>query len=306
MLFIMPIFVKVLLCLRLKLHYVIKSIIFDHKSISMAMKRILVFSVLFLGTGLFGMQSMGQTMKNKVIAHRGAWKSETLPQNSLASLSHAIELGCGGSEFDVWMTADGEVVVNHDPTFQGLEVEKLTYKELMRKKHPNGEVLPTLKQYLELGKRQLKNGSKEQPTRLVLEIKTSGISKERTLALTAACVAQVKKTKMDQLVDYICFDYDAGLKVLELDKNAKVSFLSGSAEVTPAQLKKDGYTGFDYHFNVLKSNPEFVTQAKALGLTSNVWTVNKKEDMKAMLELGLDFITTDEPELLFKEILVEQ
>lgn len=266
------------------------------------MKKVLVFSVLFLGTGLFAIQCMGQTMKNKVIAHRGAWKTETLPQNSLASLNYAIELGCGGSEFDVWMTADGEIVVNHDPTFQGLEVEKSTYKELLEKKHPNGEVLPTLKQYLELGKHQLKRGSKELPTRLVLEIKTSGISKERTLALTSACVEQVKRMKMDHLVDYICFDYDAGLKIIDLDKEAKVSFLSGNAEVTPAQLKKDGYTGFDYHLNVLKSNPEFVAQAQALGLTSNVWTVNKEEDMKAMLALGLDFITTDEPEMLFKEI----
>lgn len=267
------------------------------------MKRILVFSVLFVSTALFGIHGMGQTMKNKVIAHRGAWKTEALPQNSLASLNHAIELGCGGSEFDVWMTADDEIVVNHDPTFQGLEIEKSTYKELTEKKHPNGEVLPTLKQYLEFGKRQLKKGKEEEATRLVLEIKTSGISKERTLALTSVCVDQVKKAKMDHLVDYICFDYDAGLKVLALDRKAKVSFLSGNAEVNPAKLKKDGYTGFDYHLNVLKSNPEFVSQAKALGLTSNVWTVNREEDMKEMLALGLDFITTDEPEKLFKEIL---
>jgi glycerophosphoryl diester phosphodiesterase len=32
----------------------------------------------------------------------------------------------------------------------------------------------------------------------------------------------------------------------------------------------------------------------------NVWTINKEEDMKLMLKQGIDFITTDEPELLFK------
>ena len=53
--------------------------------------------------------------KNIVVAHRGAWKNLQLPENSIASLRQAIKLNCTGSEFDVHMTADDSLVINHDP-----------------------------------------------------------------------------------------------------------------------------------------------------------------------------------------------
>ena len=37
-----------------------------------------------------------------------------------------------------------------------------------------------------------------------------------------------------------------------------------------------------------------------MDLLTNAWTVNKEEDMQSMLKLKLDFITTDEPELLLR------
>ena len=52
--------------------------------------------------------------KNSVVAHRGAWKQNNFPENSIASLKHAIKLNCTGSEFDVRMTADDSLIVNHD------------------------------------------------------------------------------------------------------------------------------------------------------------------------------------------------
>ena len=60
---------------------------------------------------------------NKVVAHRGAWKQNNLPENSIASLKHAIELQCAGSEFDVRMTSDSILVINHDPHYNGLLIE---------------------------------------------------------------------------------------------------------------------------------------------------------------------------------------
>ena len=54
---------------------------------------------------------------NIVIAHRGAWKTKNLPENSIASLKNAIALKCAGSEFDVRMTADDSLVIHHDPMY---------------------------------------------------------------------------------------------------------------------------------------------------------------------------------------------
>ena len=227
--------------------------------------------------------------QTKVIAHRGAWKTQNLPQNSIASLNHAIELGCYGAEFDVHLTKDDILVVNHDKDFYGIDIETSTYKDLLAIKHPNGESIPTLEEYLN-------EGGKQNKTRLVLELKTSSISKERTLKAVDMCVKMVKKLNAKDLVDYIFFDYDAGKLVRKLNPQAEVAYLNG--DVSPAQAKKDGYTGIDYHFNVYKKNPDWIKEAHTNGLSVNAWTVNTEEEMLNLIKQNVEFITTDEPELL--------
>ena len=106
---------------------------------------LLAMTILFQA-GLFAQTS--------IIAHRGAWKNTKVPQNSIASLDHAIKEGCWGSEFDVYLTKDDILVVNHDRDFEGLEIEDLTYQELLAKKHENGESIPTVEEYLKRGLQQ--------------------------------------------------------------------------------------------------------------------------------------------------------
>ena len=230
---------------------------------------------------------------NKVVAHRGAWKVSENPQNSMAALKEAVRLGCEGAEFDVWMTQDGVLVANHDPDFLGMPVETSTYEELLQKKLPNGENIPTVEEYL-------KEGMKQSTTKLVFEIKTSRISKERSLELAEKSVQLVKDLGAEKWVDYIAFDYDVCLKVMEADPSANVAYLNG--DKTPAELKEAGFWGLDYNLNVMHKNPQWIKEAHDLGLTVNVWTVNKEDDMKWLLEEDVAFITTDEPELLFKLI----
>ncbi|TXE06962.1 glycerophosphodiester phosphodiesterase [Algoriphagus aquimarinus] len=231
--------------------------------------------------------------KNKVIAHRGAWKAQANPQNSIASLKEAVKLGCEGSEFDVWMTSDGVLVVNHDADFEGMEIETSTYKELLTKKHENGEKLSTVEEYLKAGKKQ-------KGTKLIFEIKPSKISVERSKEVAEKSVLAVKKMKAQKWVDYITFSYEGGLKAIEMDPKANVAYLTG--DKTPAELKEAGFFGFDYNINLLKKNPQWIKEAKELGLTVNAWTVNSAEDLIWFLDQNPDFITTDEPELLFKII----
>ena len=68
--------------------------------------------------------------------------------------------------------------------------------------------------------------------------------------------------------------------------------------VSPAELAADNFYGLDYHFNVFKKNADWIAEAKKLKLTINVWTVNDKETLEEMLKNEVDFITTNEPELL--------
>ena len=64
----------------------------------------------------------------QVICHRGYWDIEGSAQNSLRALVKADSIGAWGSEFDVWMTADGTLVVNHDESYGGVVIETAKWK----------------------------------------------------------------------------------------------------------------------------------------------------------------------------------
>lgn len=226
---------------------------------------------------------------NVVVAHRGAFKKNGFPENSIASLKEAIRLNCTGSEFDVRMTADDSLIINHDPDYNALEIEKATYAQLAAQPLSNGEKLPTLQEYLLAGMQQDR-------TQLVLEIKPSGISKERGKLIADKVLALVNKLRAAHMITYISFDYDM---LLHIKSKAPVAFLQYlNGEKSPAQLAKDGIHAADYNMAVFKANPTWIAEAKQHNIVLNAWTVNKKEDMEWLIREGFEFITTNEPEML--------
>ena len=66
-----------------------------------------------------------------------------------------------------------------------------------------------------------------------------------------------------------------------------------------------GINGIDYHFSKFYAHPEWVEQAHKLGMSVNVWTVDDPADIQAMIDLGVDCITTNEP-LKVRELLGER
>lgn len=234
------------------------------------------------------MKSTAYKTANRIVAHRGAFKKNGFPENSIASLREAIRLGCAGSEFDVRMSADDSLVVNHDPHHNKLEIEKTSYAELIRHPLSNGEKLPTLREYLLAGEKDNKH------TDLVLEIKPSGLGPDRARAIVDNVLALVKELKPAYRIVYISFDYNMCLRILEKMPKAHVQYLNG--DKSPDQLKADGIRGMDYNYSIYKKHPEWIARAKELGIVLNVWTVNEREMIKGFLEQGFDLITTNEPE----------
>lgn len=231
---------------------------------------------------------------NKTIAHRGAWKTDTLPQNSIASLKKAIALKSAGSEFDVRMTKDGVLIINHDALYAEDTIELKTYNELAQHKLKNGEKLPTLKDYLKAGR---KNNDQ---TRLVVEVKPSIVDKTQAVRAAEKTVTLIREMKLQHLVVYISFDYEVIKRIHALEPTANTQYLTG--DKTPAELRADGISGADYHISVYRKNPEWITQLKESRMITNAWTVNTAEDMDWLLSQGFDFITTDQPELLFERV----
>lgn len=230
---------------------------------------------------------------NPVVAHRGAWKKRGLPENSIASLRTAIELGCAGSEFDVRMTADDSLVINHDPAYHEMAIEKTNYADLVKFPLSNGEKLPTLREYLRAGI------EKNPHTLLVCEIKPSETSKQRGQLVAERVLKLVHNLKAQNRVVYISFDYDILKKILQLEPGVVTQYLEGNQN--PDQLKTDGVRGADYHFSVFHEHPEWVEMARKNNIILNAWTVNEAAEMDWLLRQGFDFITTNEPELALEK-----
>lgn len=237
---------------------------------------------------------MTEFARNPVVAHRGAWKKNNLPENSIASLKHAIALGCTGSEFDVRMSMDDSLVINHDPDYNRLVIEKSSYSRLAEYKLSNGEKIPTLREYLRAG---LENNRQ---TMLVLEIKPSGTGKERAEFIAEKIVQLVHEMNAQPMICYISFDYAILKKIREIDPGASLQYLNG--DKSPDELKAGGLNGADYHYSVFRTHPEWIESAKKNKIVLNAWTVNDAGDMDWLLAKDFDFITTNEPELLFERI----
>lgn len=221
----------------------------------------------------------------KIIAHRGYWNSPNAAQNSVASMQHAYDAGAFGSEFDVHITTDGEIVVNHDDDIHGVIIEDAKYADIKDMKLANGEMLPTLKQYLEAGK-MVGN------LQLILEIKAHKTA-EREDACVEKCLQLVKEAGMENRVDYISFSMHACEQLVKLNPQARVYYLG--SDVAPDVIKQKGFAGIDYYGAALQKNPQWIEQSHKLGMKVNAWTIDDMRDLQRCVLSGVDFITTDKP-----------
>lgn len=223
--------------------------------------------------------------QTRIIAHRGYWQCNGSAQNSLTSLSEAWHAGCYGSEFDVWITADGVCVVNHDPTIEGIRIETACYDDLRKLTLSNGEPLPTLDDYLQ--RARICRG-----LRLVLEVKPHSSPERENLAVDRI-VSLVEQAGLAGQTDYISFSMHVCERLAGMVKDCEIAYLSG--DVSPEEIKAKGLTGVDYHESVFKNHPEWIAACHELGLSVNVWTVDDLNHVADFIARGVDYITTNRP-----------
>ena len=76
-------------------------------------------------------------------------------------------------------------------------------------------------------------------------------------------------------------------------------------DMTPEEVGRNGYGGINYSHTILKEHPEWIDDAKSLGLKVGVWTVNNNELIEGYLADSV-IITTDKADKWESFISVEQ
>lgn len=104
-------------------------------------------------------------------------------------------------------------------------------------------------------------------------------------------------------MEYINFDFDICKEVLKIVSKAGVQYLNG--DKTPAEIRAACLSGLDYNQKIFQKHPEYILEAKKLGLVTNAWTVNDPVIMDSLIDNGIDLITTNEPEMLIEKLKVK-
>lgn len=229
----------------------------------------------------------------ELIAHRG-YHEGGAPENSMASLKGAQEKQFWGSETDVWLTSDNQLIVSHDGTTNrctgngtNLTISSSTFAQCRANRLQNGETMPSLEEFLT----QVKNSSAA--TKLVIEIKYPDDDKAVTTAMKT--VELVKSMGVQDKVEYISFSFNACKAVLDADPTAKVAYLNG--DKYPEQILTESgdrrIISLDYHLTPMRNNPQWFAEAHDRSQTVNVWTINALSEAVEMANMGADYLTTN-------------
>lgn len=235
-----------------------------------------------------------QNGKIAIVAHRGFWECEQAgySENSIAALQAAIDNGFWGCELDVHLTADGVVMVNHDGSINGKEIATHNFGDFDADLLPNGERRPSLDEYLRVA-------AKDRKITLVLEFKSGDpVLIQKSLDL----LRKYRLLKPERVV-FISFSKDACMQIATLCPRFRNQYLNGN--LSPDELSRLGINGLDYGFWEFNARPEWVRDAKTLGMSTNAWTVDYEGNAQQMIDLGVDAITTNKP-LMVRFLLQER
>lgn len=239
-------------------------------------------------------------MMIKNFAHRGF--SGMYPENTMLAFQKAVETeGCNGIELDVHVIKDGELVIIHDERIDRTcvngtgRVKDFTYEELKKfdvsfkfAGECEPQHIPTLREYFELVK------DKDIVTNI--ELKT-GIYEYTGIEKKVWDLIQEYDLKDKIIIS--SFNHETVMRFKELCPDMECGLLTESWLIKPGQYVKD--CGIEcYHPIHLSLSEEVVAEVKSHGIKINTWTVNEEEDIRKMIERGVDTIIGNFPDRITK------
>ncbi len=233
----------------------------------------------------------------KVIAHRGGRK--WAPENTMIAFKKSLDVHVDGIELDIHRCKSGELVVIHDEnvgrTTNGTGLVKdLTYLELKRlgagawfHSEFKSEHLPLLSEVLELidGKAVLN-----------IEIKNAPVGYP---GIEDDLIKLLSTYKHPDKIVISSFDHELLQRLHKKAPQYKVAILVDGLLVNLGKYAAGvGAKAWNPGFELIRADN--VAQAHKDGLEVNVWTVNKPEQWKEAVEMGVDGIITDNPKGLME------
>jgi glycerophosphoryl diester phosphodiesterase len=215
------------------------------------------------------------------IGHRGACGYQ--PENTLASIEHAINLRCHFTEVDVRRTADGALVLLHDEqvnrTTNGRgHIADLTVEDTKKLDADTGQKVPTLEETLTIASGRIG---------LILELKVPGLTYD-------AC-ATVRGSGFNGSVIYASFLHEELQHVRRIDPKAQTLALFKRLPEDP------GATAVSLQATHVGIRIDTVTKPLVhclhdAGLLVFVYTVDNPAAIKRVKMLGVDGIISDFPD----------
>ena len=221
----------------------------------------------------------------KYIAHRG-YSSKATENTIEAAILAGKSKYFYGIEYDIHLTKDNKFIVHHDFTTErlselNLTIKESTYSELSKVKLINKTTkeynldIPLLDEYINICNKHDKVN--------VIEIKPIFNDEEIDLFLN-----EIKKANN---VIVISFNLNNLLKIRKLNSNIKLQYLTGEFNKENFKICKDNNIDLDLNYALI--NKENMEYFKENNFIVNCWTVNNNELANELINLKVDFITTD-------------
>lgn len=223
--------------------------------------------------------------------HRGY--SSRAPENTMAAFETALEHGSPRIELDVQMTADGVAVVTHDTSLRrctgcNANIYDLPYAQVQQldagrwfHRQFTGSYIPTLEEVLALCKSK---------TELNIEIKPSTF----TPTLEAETVRLIHAYDYGADCVVTSQSYETLCKVKELDPDITTGYILALGVGTYYDLPAADFFSVESTF----ITAGMVQQIHLRGKTISAWTINRQQDAEKLLQLGVDDLITDKPEII--------
>ena len=228
----------------------------------------------------------------EVLAHRGG-SIESL-ENTIESFKYSISLGCNYIETDVQLSLDGKPYIFHDEDLNRLAginkiFNDLHSSEIDEIKLFNNHKIPLLEEVL----------LKFPETYFQIDVKTDEVALPALKVIydlgaqDRVCIASFSSERLETVRNkYPDICISMGPKEILKLLLASFGLYRGTVPGDCLQIPI-------YQYGIKLVTKRFVNFVQSKDLKVIVWTINKPEEMKKLIELEVDGIITDKPKALF-------